>query len=88
MRVVHYLHSRDVTHYIGRPSIYGNPFKIDAYNDRDTVIRQYETYARVKPRVLAAIRSLPEDAVLGCWCYPKSCHGDVIIKFWKEMHGK
>jgi hypothetical protein len=23
---------------------------------------------------------------LGCFCYPKPCHGDVIIKLWEEMH--
>lgn len=24
--------------------------------------------------------------VLGCWCKPGPCHGDVLIKLWKEKH--
>lgn len=32
-----------------------------------------------------SIQGLPPDAVLGCWCKPKACHGDVIIKLWKEL---
>jgi hypothetical protein len=31
------------------------------------------------------IRALPANAVLGCWCKPGSCHGDVIVKIWKEL---
>ena len=30
--------------------------------------------------------ALPADAVLGCFCKSKRCHGDVIVKLWHEMH--
>ena len=34
-----------------------------------------------------AIRALPEDAVLGCWCAPKyKCHGSVIEGVWYLLH--
>lgn len=30
------------------------------------------------------IEGLSEDAILGCWCAPLSCHADRIVKLWKE----
>ena len=83
MKVVHC--QRDAyTHYIGRPSSLGNPFVLGRDGNRAQVIRQFEFYARNTPGVLADIRALPADAILGCWCHPKPCHGDVIIKLWHE----
>lgn len=37
-------------------------------------------------RPMEVIRKLPEDAVLACWCHPETCHGDVVMKIWKELH--
>jgi hypothetical protein len=85
MRVVH-CKKTSYTEYIGRPSSFGNPFAIGADGTREEVIEKYEAYARNNPSLLELIRDLPEDTVLGCWCYPKPCHGDVIIKLWEEMH--
>ena len=31
-----------------------------------------------KPGVRDALRSLPEDASLGCFCAPRECHCDII----------
>ena len=83
MKVVHFK-KESCTHYIGRPSIFGNPYPIKG-NNRDLVLEQYEQYARMN--LMEYIKDLPEDAILGCWCSPKSCHGDIIIKLWKEIHG-
>ena len=35
---------------------------------------------------LFSLAALPElvDKVLACWCKPKACHGDVLIKIMKE----
>jgi hypothetical protein len=30
--------------------------------------------------VLAALRALPDDVILGCSCKPKPCHADVIVE--------
>ena len=32
------------------------------------------------------VLDLPENMILGCYCKPKNCHGDIIIKIWKELH--
>ena len=95
MTVVH-CRKHSYTHYIGRPSPFGNRFshlvshvpgtiKVDT---REQAIAMFEKNARRNARLLALIKALPEDAVLGCWCRPDSCHGDVIITLWKELHGK
>ncbi len=83
MKVVN-IKNEGCTVYIGRPSRLGNPFHIDEHRTRAKAIEMYESYAR---RVrMHDIRELPSDAILGCYCSPKPCHGDVIIKIWKELH--
>ena len=86
MKVVN-LRKDKYTVYIGRGSIFGNPFRIGV-NTREEVINLYKYYVKKKPKILKAIYNLPEDAVLGCYCKPKDCHGDIIIKIWKELHAE
>ena len=95
MRVVN-KYKEKYTHYIGRGSIFGNPFKIEVVGSRAKSISLYEGYVRkLMAEIIAqkeehklpkAIYDLPEDAVLGCYCKPQPCHGDIIIKIWKELH--
>lgn len=72
--------------YIGRPSKWGNPFILDRENDRQAVIRKYTTWLRQQHTLLKQIHEL-KDKVLGCWCAPKMCHGDVLAKL-ADMHGR
>lgn len=87
MRVVHCKREPyDV--YIGRPSIWGNPYKIGEDGTREEVIEKYELYLRNNPDLL---KRLPElsGKVLGCWCSPNlPCHGEILIKLIKEMEEK
>lgn len=78
MRIVHC--TRDPFDiYIGRPSKWGNPFRLGADGDRAAVIAKYRTWLLTQPVLMAA---LPELAgkTLGCWCKPASCHGDVLAE--------
>ncbi len=92
MRVVN-KYKEKYTHYIGRGSILGNPYEIGLDGTREEVIKKYEqrTYSiifhslDIQP-LRQAIYDLPENAILGCYCKPKACHGNVIIKIWKELH--
>lgn len=71
--------------YIGRGrGIWGNPFVIGPHGDRDEVIKKYEEWIRTQPDM---IRRLPElkNKVLGCWCFPQHCHGEVLLKLLKEQ---
>jgi hypothetical protein len=78
-RVVHCKHEPfDV--YIGRPSKWGNPFKVGAGGfTRDAAIRMYEDYVTGRPELMAALPEL-RGKVLGCYCAPKPCHGDVLVR--------
>lgn len=64
--------------YIGRPSKWGNPFTIGKDGTREEVIAKYEQYL-IDSGLINDIDEL-QDKTLGCWCSPKACHGDVLIK--------
>lgn len=61
--------------YIGRGSRWGNPFLISVHGDRETVVRLFET------EVLPALDVEPlRGKDLLCFCAPKACHGDAILR--------
>lgn len=77
MKVVHCKKEKyDI--YIGRPSKWGNPFDVKKYG-RQEAIRRYEEWIRGQPQLLEDLHEL-EGKVLGCWCKPKDCHGDVLVR--------
>jgi Domain of unknown function (DUF4326) len=77
-RVVHCKRARYHV-YIGRPGLWGNPFIIGRHGDRATVIALYEHYVLNTPQLREAVGDL-KGLVLGCWCHPKPCHGDVLVR--------
>ena len=86
MKVVNKSKGEYYTVYIGRGSIFGNPYIIGRDGTREDVVAKYEIYARNLPIIMKAIGQLKENDILGCFCKPLACHGDVIIKLWKEIH--
>lgn len=71
--------------YIGRPSKWGNPYIIGKDGTREEVIQKYEEHVRSSKILMRALPSL-EGKVLGCWCPPRPCHGEVLIKLLEELH--
>jgi hypothetical protein len=69
--------------YIGRPSKWGNPFQIGQDGTREQVIRKYEEWLLSQPKLLDELMELKEK-VLGCWCKPKICHGDILVKYLEK----
>lgn len=65
--------------YIGRPSPFGNPFKIGTHGNREKVLLRYAKYLLEKPDILKLIPAL-KGKKLFCWCAPKPCHGDILAK--------
>lgn len=67
--------------YIGRGSMWGNPFKMVSEADRERVIRDYKKYLK-KAILSGEIRALDLKTLkgkrLGCYCKPKACHGDIL----------
>lgn len=78
--------------YIGRAwaefpdSKWRNPIHLhnDTPGERAHVLQAYEDYILKRPDLLA---DLPELAgkTLGCWCAPKTCHGDVLVKLFIKL---
>lgn len=64
--------------YIGRPSKWGNPFTIGKDGTRLEVIQKYKEYILSNNELMKQLSEL-EGKTLGCWCKPKSCHGDVLV---------
>lgn len=73
--------------YIGRPSIWGNPFLIGRDGDRDEVVDKYKDYLISNPKLMSKILEL-DGKTLGCFCKPKRCHGDVIVELIEETKRK
>lgn len=80
--------------YIGRAvprfgwaaSPFANPFVIGRDGTRAEVIDRYESWLRGQPDLLALLPTL-RDKVLGCWCAPRPCHGDVLARRAELLKG-
>ena len=70
--------------YIGRPSKWGNPFNIGRDGNRDEVVRKYENYLLGNTDLMDSLHEL-KDKTLACWCKPKACHGDVLVKYVSKL---
>jgi hypothetical protein len=79
--------------YIGRAgygfraSKWANPFKLPAASGdalRATTLGLYEEHVRARPELMAALPEL-RGRRLGCWCAPKACHGDVLVRLLDEV---
>lgn len=67
--------------YVGRPSKYGNPFKIGRDGTRTECIAKYRC------RVINILQSTDShylDELKGrdlvCWCAPLPCHADILLE--------
>ena len=70
--------------YIGRPSVFGNPFVIGKDGTREEVIEKYRQYILSHPALLKKIIVELKGKILGCFCHPLPCHGDVIAQICDE----
>ena len=77
--------------YIGRPSAFGNPFSEKAgtqaevkVENREEAIACFREWVSQQPELVARIKRELRGKVLGCWCHPKACHGDVLAEIANE----
>ncbi len=73
--------------YIGRPSKWGNPFQIGKDGTRDEVIEKFRNWIITQPNLLKDLSEI-KGKTLGCWCKPKSCHGDVLVELIETLNIK
>lgn len=71
--------------YIGRGSVWGNPFpmKDKSEQERSRVIKAYRQWLwlqQMQGQITKEMILDLEGKRLACYCAPKACHGDVLIK--------
>lgn len=90
--VVHTRDPHDV--YVGRPSPFGNPFSHKTGTlaefqvaTKEEAIRRFEKWLLEQPALVARVKRQLRGKVLGCWCKPGPCHGDVLARIANEDAG-
>ena len=73
--------------YVGRPTVLGNPYTLEAYTRTDAIARyriwlrqQWQRHGEVHAALLQLARRYTErgELTLLCWCAPQRCHAEVI----------
>lgn len=70
--------------YIGRPSKWGNPYVIGRDGTREEVIAKYKLHLHTTGLVNSVDELRGKDLV--CFCAPKPCHGDILIRLANDKH--
>ena len=83
MRLVNVRHTNQYDVLIARPSKWGNPFPVTPRCPREKAIRMYNVYIRRNRKLLDDLSELV-GKVLGCYCAPLPCHGEVLLKLLEE----
>jgi hypothetical protein len=77
--------------YIGRAcyghaeSKWANPYRIGPDGSREQVIEKYRKHILASPHLMAALPELSAK-ILGCWCNPLPCHGDVLVELVNNLN--
>jgi hypothetical protein len=74
--------------YIGRPSIWGNPFAMASKADRNFACDQFEMYIVTQPELIARAKRELKGQNLICYCAQADgktrCHGDTWLRIANE----
>lgn len=74
--------------YIGRGSKWGCPYTIikdrptlakEIVNSKEEALSKYKEYVLNSPELMENLDEL-DGKVLGCFCKPELCHGDVLLE--------
>lgn len=66
--------------YVGRPSNWGNPYKIGIDGDRTEVLDKYKRMLQGTPFLFYNNPEELRGKDLVCWCAPLPCHADVLLE--------
>lgn len=68
-----------------KASQWANPFIVKK-EGRDKCLEMYECWVRkkIEKEGKDEIKKL-KNKVLGCWCCPEKCHGDILVKIINEL---
>ena len=66
--------------YVGRPSIFGNPFVMRDESARASVIEKYRKHLLSRPALMEQAKRELRGKRLVCFCAPLACHADVLAE--------
>jgi len=67
--------------YIGRGSMFGNPFKDESRDENIARFKRYfDQHLLQDERFVEALEGL-RGKTLVCFCKPRACHGDIIANY-------
>ena len=85
-RVVH-CKKEEFDVYVGRGSKWGNPYSHKegtlaehVVGSRREAIEKFEEHLLSNQDLMSSLEEL-KGKTLGCWCKPKSCHGDILLRY-------
>lgn len=59
-------------------SKWANKYSVKKYG-RDRCLELYKEYVLQNKKLMDSLNEL-EGKVLGCWCSPERCHGDILVE--------
>jgi hypothetical protein len=95
MKVVN-LNKEDYDVFIGRGSKWGNPLTHIKYKlslathmveSREEALDNYREYILENEELMNSLDEL-DGKVLGCYCKPLSCHGDILLELISQKKTK
>lgn len=92
MKVVNIKSGEPYDVFIGRPSKFGNPFThlkhlggpLIIVDTREEAVARYEEWLKEQPELLADVKKELKNKILGCFCHPLACHGDILLRIANE----
>lgn len=69
---------------VDRRTKWGNPFRLEDERDRTAILVQYEEWIKTQPQLIAEAKAELRGKDLVCWCAPKACHADVLLRIANE----
>lgn len=69
---------------IMRPNEFGNPFILGRDGNRDECLEKYKQWVMAQPNLIKHIKKVLKGKDLVCCCYPKKCHGNILLQIAGE----
>jgi len=70
--------------YVGRPTKFGNPIVLEHEADREEILQKFEEWLLTQPELLNDVKTELKGKHLVCWCAPRPCHADVLLRIANE----
>lgn len=73
--------------YVGRPTIFGNPFEVNLQQDAQKAVEMYRLWLHRSSQawIVKMVKQMLKGKDLACWCaLDQPCHADVLLMIANE----